>query len=130
MKKSTQNSSPTDLPKRRSFPLTISLRLFDLLGLEVLRIKSRENYSFTRQQWITQAIRGKIQKEKLRHKKNKIATHRQSTQKRLSLLLEDRLIKEIDASLKERREQGDVSFSKKSWIIEAILEKLGDINTI
>ncbi|MCB9027482.1 MAG: hypothetical protein H6625_14280, partial [Bdellovibrionaceae bacterium] len=49
---------------------------------------------------------------------------KQAKQKRLALLLEDKVVKEIDALLNERRAMGDISFSKKSWIIEAIKEKL------
>jgi hypothetical protein len=90
----------------------------------VLKIKSQENYSCTRQQWINQAIREKIEIEKEKQKKNNTVLHKESRQKRLSLLLEDKVVEEINALLNERRAMGDVSFSKKSWIIEAIKEKL------
>ena len=111
-------------PKRKSFPLTISTHLFDLIKSRVFKIKSQENYSCTRQQWINQAIREKIEIEKEKQKKINTVLHKESRQKRLSLLLEDKVVKEIDALLNERRAMGDASFSKKSWIIEAIKEKL------
>ena len=124
MKKSNSSTPLSNLPKRKSFPLTISTYLFDLLKLRVLKIKSQENYSCTRQQWINQAIREKIEIEKEKQKKINTVLHKESRQKRLSLLLEDKVVEEINALLNERRAMGDVSFSKKSWIIEAIKEKL------
>lgn len=124
MKKSNSSTPLSNLPKRKSFPLTISTYLFDLLKLRVLKIKSQENYSCTRQQWINQAIREKIEIEKEKQKKINTVLHKESRQKRLSLLLEDKVVEEINALLNERRAMGDASFSKKSWIIEAIKEKL------
>ena len=124
MKKSNPSTYLSNPPKRKSFPLTISIYLFDLLKSRVLKIKSQENYSCTRQQWINQAIREKIEIEKGKQKKNNAGLHKQAKQKRLALLLEDKVVKEIDALLNERRAMGDISFSKKSWIIEAIKEKL------
>lgn len=124
MKKSNSSTPLSSLSKRKSFPLTISTYLFDLLKLRVLKIKSQENYSCTRQQWINQAIREKIEIEKEKQKKINTVLHKESRQKRLSLLLEDKVVEEINALLNERRAMGDVSFSKKSWIIEAIKEKL------
>lgn len=102
----------------------MSTHLFDLLKSKIFKIKSQENYSCTRQQWINQAIREKIEIDKEKYKRNNTALKRQLKQKRLSLLLEDKVIQEIDALLKARRLLGDISFSKKSWIIEAIKEKL------
>lgn len=124
MKKSNSSTPLSILPKRKSFPLTISTYLFDLLKSRVLKIKSQENYSCTRQQWINQAIREKIEIEKEKQKKINTVLHKESRQKRLSLLLEDKVVEEINALLNERRAMGDISFSKKSWIIEAIKEKL------
>lgn len=124
MKKSNSSTPLSNLPKRKSFPLTISIYLFDLLKSRVLKIKSQEDYSCTRQQWINQAIREKLEIEKEKQKKINTVLHKESRQKRLSLLLEDKVVEEIDALLNERRAMGDVSFSKKSWIIEAIKEKL------
>jgi hypothetical protein len=124
MKKSISITPLPNLSKRKSFPLTISTHLFDLLKSRVLKIKSQEDYSYTRQQWINQAIREKIEIDKEKQKKNSTVLYKQPKQKRLALLLEDKIVEEIDALLSERRALGDVSFSKKSWIIEAIKEKL------
>ena len=124
MKKPISVAPLPNLSKRKSFPLTISTHLFDLLKSRVLKIKSQEDYSYTRQQWINQAIKEKIEIDKQKQKKNSTVFYKQPKQKRLALLLEDKIVEEIDALLSERRVMGDVSFSKKSWIIEAIKEKL------
>ena len=124
MKKSNLITPLTNLSKRKCFPLTISTHLFDLLKSRVLKIKSQEDYSYTRQQWINQAIREKIEIDKEKQKNINTVLYKQPKQKRLALLLEDKIVEEIDALLSKRRTMGDVSFSKKSWIIEAIKEKL------
>ncbi len=111
---------------RKSFPLTISSLLFEEIEATVKKIKTEEDYSCSKQQWILQAIREKIKREKERLLEDQInsANKAPSDRKRMSLMIEEELVEEINSLVQIKRNQGDNSFSKKSWITEALLEKL------
>ena len=73
------------------------------------------------QKWITEAIREKIDK-------SRVAKDLQSEQRpeemRIAIFIDEKMMQEIEPLLNGHRTLGDAAYSRKSWIIDAIKEKL------
>lgn len=111
--------------KRKACAIKISFPLFRKLDETIQRLKKSRNYGVSKQEWITEAIREKIAKDKVKIAKiEKNFLSSEVKPKQITLFLDVKSDNEIKKQLEVLRSAGDPTFSKKCWIIEAIKEKL------
>lgn len=111
--------------KRKACAIKISFPLFRKLDETIQRLKKSRNYGVSKQEWITEAIREKIAKDKVKIAKiKKTFLASEEKPKQLTLFLDIKSDNEIKKQLEVLRSAGDPTLSKKCWIIEAIKEKL------
>lgn len=111
--------------KRKACSIKISFPLFRKLDETIQRLKKSRNYGVSKQEWITEAIREKIAKDKVKIAKiEKTFLASEEKPKQLTLFLDIKSDNEIKKQLEVLRIAGDPTLSKKCWIIEAIKEKL------
>ena len=123
---STQKkASPKD---RKGCALKVSSFLFSKINDKISILKHLRNYSVSKQEWISEAIKEKLERDskKIRQIKEIINNSpvQKSASKQITLFIDSTSDKEIDSHLDVLKQVGDPSIPKKSWIIEAIKEKL------
>lgn len=94
---------------------TISPHIYERLDRHILILKKLIDRSTTKQRWITNAIKEKILKEANNQQLPKATT----LNIKIAKELEDELQRKVEFIRKFR-----ASYSKKQWLVDAILEKL------
>src|SRR3990167_5921291 len=113
------------VPKATYFTLRLGYQLFERINHAVLLLKLNkvDNYNFSKQKWIHNLLKEKVEKEE-----SFINTIKKSSQdvpkidpKRIPVVIDRDLDERIEEILIHRR-QDDPTFTKNTWILECIKE--------
>lgn len=118
----TDSNHPKKI-KRSSFAVRVNYSTAERLENLVSNIKAKKNYSFSKQQWITDAIREKLESDQRLIKKTKFPK-KVKIDKRLFCLIDEGLLEKLNGHLKHLQDSCDITASKNSWITQAINEKM------
>ncbi|MDX8430198.1 MAG: hypothetical protein SNF33_00075 (plasmid) [Candidatus Algichlamydia australiensis] len=114
-----------DLKKIKMSSVSIRVNYSTASKLEALisHIKAHKNHSFSKQQWIIDAIREKIENDKRLLKKTKFPK-KGNVDKRLNCKIDEKLLSLLNEHLDTIENSYSIKTSKNSWISQAINEKM------
>jgi hypothetical protein len=105
-------------PKYRAYAFGISSNLYDKLDKHLFMLKAIDSKR-SRKAWVLEAIRERLVSENLNEDIPK--------ERRLNISIDDPTLKKIDERVRLLK-KFRTSYSKKQWILEAILDKLDKDN--
>lgn len=129
MTEDTRHKPPdTDFPKRKRYLLRMSSELSEKLEQAVLELKKNGNYSYSRQQLVTEAIQKKLKQEENLTKENEDCESCSSENgfRILNILIDENLEQKLSKSIQAHRRKGHDAFTKKDWLVDAIQEMLNE----
>lgn len=107
-----------DLDQIKSYTMKVEERLHKKLENHLKILRHIEHHSQTKQQWVIDAIKTKMKREK------NISKDMLPHSKRISLRFTTQMDKKIQALVDIQKKLRNSSYSKKQWIADAIYEKL------
>lgn len=109
--------------KKSNLTIRVNYSLAEKLEGRISFIKIKKNHSFSKQQWIVDAIREKLASDKRLLKKAQFPK-KGKIDKRLNCSIDENLLQLLNEHLDHIQKSCDITTSKNSWIAQAINEKL------